>query len=308
MDFGLFRSDTEYLFLRRTLYYMSSQPSDIRGAYSQIALGEHVSESMAVGDDQSSMDPSVRGLKAKDSGASLHEMMQLDHMDNIVLESADDDAAAVSVAAVDEKVIEMANPAAINSPDFGQESSKIDILADAASTLVKRTPSEFVSIEKHEINRRGNPSSSPSSPDTPSKPPLSSSSGRLVVGGGHATSRYRPLLPSTPVLYYAAIILDFLLRVLWSFKLSVHLHLTSEGLTFVLEICEVFRRFIWLFFRIEWQCIEMQEDELLAESAASWDRRDSDTSNSESAHAVNARQTGTTKVQMRSRANVDRSP
>jgi len=79
---------------------------------------------------------------------------------------------------------------------------------------------------------------------------------------------WQPLLPQTPIVYYVAIVLDFLLRVLWSFKLSVHLHLSQEGLTFVLEICEVLRRFLWLFFRIEWQCIEMEEEAAMNEDAA----------------------------------------
>jgi len=74
----------------------------------------------------------------------------------------------------------------------------------------------------------------------------------------------KPLLPQTPILYYCAIILDFVLRVLWSFKLSVHLQLSQGGLTFILEICEVLRRFLWLFFRIEWQVIDEMAQEVEA--------------------------------------------
>lgn len=79
-----------------------------------------------------------------------------------------------------------------------------------------------------------------------------------------SSAALRPLLPSTPVLYYAAIVLDFLLRVLWSFKLSVHLHLTQEGLTFVLEMCEVMRRALWLLFRIEWETIDKEDRRALS--------------------------------------------
>jgi len=74
-----------------------------------------------------------------------------------------------------------------------------------------------------------------------------------------STSLLKSFLPSTPILYYIAIVVDFLLRVLWSFKLSVHLHLTQDGLTFVLEIFEILRRSLWLLFRIEWETIQQEE-------------------------------------------------
>lgn len=53
--------------------------------------------------------------------------------------------------------------------------------------------------------------------------------------------------------YYAAIGIDFLLRFTWSIKLSPHLdHLNEiEGGIFLLEILEVFRRWMWIFFRVE---------------------------------------------------------
>ncbi|CAK9011176.1 Xenotropic and polytropic retrovirus receptor 1 (Protein SYG1 homolog) (Xenotropic and polytropic murine leukemia virus receptor X3) (X-receptor), partial [Durusdinium trenchii] len=89
--------------------------------------------------------------------------------------------------------------------------------------------------------------------------------------GHHLQPFFLPLMPSTPVLYYAAIVLDFLLRVLWSFKLSVHLHLTQEGLTFVLEICEVFRRSVWLLFRIEWEVLNQEALEIALRGGADSD-------------------------------------
>jgi hypothetical protein len=58
------------------------------------------------------------------------------------------------------------------------------------------------------------------------------------------------------IIYYLAIVLNFVLRILWSFKLSVHFQLSQEGLTFVLEVCEVFRRFVWILFRVEWEAVE----------------------------------------------------
>jgi EXS family len=54
-------------------------------------------------------------------------------------------------------------------------------------------------------------------------------------------------------MYYAAIIIDFLLRCTWSFKLSPHLdHFNDlEGGIFTMEILEVLRRWMWIFFRVE---------------------------------------------------------
>jgi hypothetical protein len=54
-------------------------------------------------------------------------------------------------------------------------------------------------------------------------------------------------------LYYFVIALDFLLRFTWSLKLSPHLdHFNDmEGGIFLMELLEVFRRWIWIFFRVE---------------------------------------------------------
>lgn len=54
-------------------------------------------------------------------------------------------------------------------------------------------------------------------------------------------------------LYYLAIMVDFCIRCAWSFKLSPHLgHLQElEVGIFVMEILEVFRRWMWIFLRIE---------------------------------------------------------
>ncbi|KAK2629176.1 hypothetical protein QTJ16_002279 [Diplocarpon rosae] len=57
----------------------------------------------------------------------------------------------------------------------------------------------------------------------------------------------------TPRLYYGAIALDLCLRCTWSLKLFPHLDyfLDLESGIFVLEILEVARRWIWIFFRVE---------------------------------------------------------
>ena len=54
-------------------------------------------------------------------------------------------------------------------------------------------------------------------------------------------------------IYYIAILIDFVLRCTWSLKLSPHLdHFNDlEGGIFFMEFLEVFRRWIWLFFRVE---------------------------------------------------------
>lgn len=57
----------------------------------------------------------------------------------------------------------------------------------------------------------------------------------------------------TKEMYYGAIVIDLMLRCTWSFKLSPHLdHFNDlEGGIFAMEFLEVFRRFIWIFFRVE---------------------------------------------------------
>ncbi|OCT50413.1 putative exs family protein [Cladophialophora carrionii] len=54
-------------------------------------------------------------------------------------------------------------------------------------------------------------------------------------------------------LYYIAILIDFLLRCTWSFKLSPHLdHFNDlEGGIFLMELLEVVRRWMWIFIRVE---------------------------------------------------------
>ena len=58
-------------------------------------------------------------------------------------------------------------------------------------------------------------------------------------------------------LYYGVIAVDLLLRCTWSLKLSVHLeHFNDiEGGIFLLEILEVCRRWMWVFFRVETEWI-----------------------------------------------------
>ncbi|KAG5932028.1 hypothetical protein E4U60_005537 [Claviceps pazoutovae] len=58
-------------------------------------------------------------------------------------------------------------------------------------------------------------------------------------------------------IYYAVIVLDLLLRCTWSMKLSPHLDKFSdfESGIFLIELLEVFRRWVWIFFRVETEWI-----------------------------------------------------
>lgn len=56
------------------------------------------------------------------------------------------------------------------------------------------------------------------------------------------------------------IAVDLLLRFAWALKLSPHLEhfYDIEGGIFLLELLEVFRRFLWVFFRVETEAIRMK--------------------------------------------------
>ncbi|KAL8750673.1 MAG: hypothetical protein Q9199_006920 [Rusavskia elegans] len=64
----------------------------------------------------------------------------------------------------------------------------------------------------------------------------------------------------TPQIYYTAIGLDLLLRCTWSLKLSPHLdHWNDlEGTIFLLEMAEVVRRWVWIFFRVETEWVRVR--------------------------------------------------
>ncbi|ERS99824.1 hypothetical protein HMPREF1624_03189 [Sporothrix schenckii ATCC 58251] len=68
---------------------------------------------------------------------------------------------------------------------------------------------------------------------------------RRLVGGGQ------------PIVYYGAMALDLLLRCTWSLKLSPHLdHVADfESSLFLMQLLEVLRRWVWIFFRVETEWI-----------------------------------------------------
>ncbi|TBU33862.1 EXS-domain-containing protein [Dichomitus squalens] len=59
-------------------------------------------------------------------------------------------------------------------------------------------------------------------------------------------------------MYPFAIMVDLVLRLTWSAKLSTHLHAYSEGdlIIFWIELAEVVRRWIWVFLRVEWEIVK----------------------------------------------------
>jgi hypothetical protein len=75
---------------------------------------------------------------------------------------------------------------------------------------------------------------------------------------GHHPWGLRPrLIFREANLYYAVIGLDLALRCTWAMKLSVHLDKFTdfEGGIFLIEFLEVFRRWVWIFFRVETEWI-----------------------------------------------------
>lgn len=62
----------------------------------------------------------------------------------------------------------------------------------------------------------------------------------------------RQLYFSQPLLYFAAAVLDFLLRITWSLKLSSHIYIRQlDKNAFFMEVLEVIRRWVWVIFRME---------------------------------------------------------
>lgn len=96
-----------------------------------------------------------------------------------------------------------------------------------------------------------------------------------AIGNGHtsnSSTKPQPAYPyglrrhryfHSPYIYYTVIFLDLLLRCTWSFKLSPHLdHFNDlEGGIWVMELLEVFRRWVWVFFRVETEWVRQLRGE-----------------------------------------------
>jgi len=66
-----------------------------------------------------------------------------------------------------------------------------------------------------------------------------------------------------PLHYYPFVILvNLVLRLTWSIKLSSHLHSQSEGslVIFWTEVAELVRRWMWVFLRVEWEVVKESEE------------------------------------------------
>ena len=107
---------------------------------------------------------------------------------------------------------------------------------------------------QHGTHQHGKNTNGLISRDT-SKQALSQKSGFFPWG-----LRQRLLFP-LPV-YPLAISLNLILRLTWSLKLSSHLHVHADGAMFIfgIEIAELLRRWMWVFFRIEWETIRRAEE------------------------------------------------
>jgi hypothetical protein len=70
------------------------------------------------------------------------------------------------------------------------------------------------------------------------------------------------LLLPLPV-YPLFILLNLVLRLTWSIKLSSHLHSDPDGSAtiFWLEIAELVRRWMWVFLRVEWEVVRRIQDD-----------------------------------------------
>lgn len=92
----------------------------------------------------------------------------------------------------------------------------------------------------------------------------------------HPYGLRRRLLLHKPAVYYAVVGLDLMLRCTWMLKLSTHLdHFTEfESSIFLLQFLEVFRRWVWIFFRVETEWLRntatgLEVDDILL---GDWDR------------------------------------
>lgn len=72
--------------------------------------------------------------------------------------------------------------------------------------------------------------------------------------------RHVLLLPD-PIVYHIFTLLDFILRLTWSLKLSSHLHTIAEieSGVFMMEALELLRRWMWVFVRVEWEAVKQAE-------------------------------------------------
>ena len=71
----------------------------------------------------------------------------------------------------------------------------------------------------------------------------------------------RPTLLLPLSVYPFAILIDLILRLTWSAKLSSHLHsfIDDDRAIFLIEFAEMLRRWMWVFLRVEWEVVRERE-------------------------------------------------
>ncbi|KAF8638009.1 hypothetical protein AX16_010641 [Volvariella volvacea WC 439] len=72
----------------------------------------------------------------------------------------------------------------------------------------------------------------------------------------------RPTLLFPTYIYPTLIATNLILRLIWLVKLSSHLHIKTDGTigTFMFELCEIIRRWLWVFIRVEWEVVRRAQE------------------------------------------------
>lgn len=130
--------------------------------------------------------------------------------------------------------------------------------------LGRRRGSDLTLIGRmRKLWRRGGLISHQRSPcPTPSPHFVSSTTLSPPNASGFFAFGLRPILfLPDPLVYHLFAIIDLVLRFTWSLKLSSHLHTISEieSGVFMMEALELFRRWMWVFVRVEWEAVKMSE-------------------------------------------------
>ena len=96
-------------------------------------------------------------------------------------------------------------------------------------------------------------------PHSPTEPELS---GSWRYRRRQSCHGLRSVLLYPRAVYPAMIFLNLLLRMMWSIRLSTHVHTTQDGalVFFWLEVAELVRRWLWVFVRVEWEVIKNGQD------------------------------------------------
>jgi len=117
-----------------------------------------------------------------------------------------------------------------------------------AKSTLRSPPKRLLLARKHSLS---NEDIEDLPAEEPAKAAISQETPRYPFG-------LRPTLLFPLPVYPFAILVDLVLRLTWSAKLSSHLHSKTEGdlLIFWIEMAELVRRWMWLFLRVEWEVVK----------------------------------------------------